>query len=144
MNNWEKIQASMDKLEKKEKDKKEDSLDNTFNNIVSKIVNNVDPSDIQIKDPTDFKSMFDIYNKAKENATNNNGGGKLPPLSTGLENIIEQSVHVSYQPIQKEDGTVEQEKLISAKDIAAMDNDTIKSLLDKKDKIQNADNARRI
>lgn len=143
--NWEKIAAGLDEIEDKNKPKaKEKKLDNTVQDIVTNLLNNVNPKEIHISDTTDLKTVYDIYSKSMDKENNANGGGTLPPLSTGLENIIENAVHVSYRSVQQDDGTVKQEKTISADDIAKMSPEEIANLMAGKEKIQNNDNAEKI
>lgn len=142
--NWENIEEGLEKANNKKKKETSKKLDLKFNDIINTVLDNVDPSSISIHDMTDLKSLNDMYNKTEERERNNQGTGQLPALSTGLENIIENSVHVSYNAVQQDDGTVKQEKTISADDIAKMTPEQIADLMAGKEKYQNNENANQI
>lgn len=140
--NWEEIEKGIDEknnngIKKKPEDIKTKSK---LTELVSEIFDNVSPKDVPVHDPTDLKNVFDMWQKLQ--AADNDGinNGKLPPLSTGKENIIENAVHVTYHPVHQEDGSYKQEKTISVDDIANMTSDEIAKLITGKENLQNNEN----
>lgn len=138
------IEKKKQENEKRTKKSNGTAIDNLISEGTQEILNNVDFGQIQIRDMTDLKSIFDITNKIKEHESDEDGGGKLPPLNTGMENIIEKAVHVNFRNVRNEDGTITQEKTISASDIANMSSDAIEQMLMDKDTLQNNENADKI
>jgi hypothetical protein len=142
--NWENIADELNELDNKKATKSNKKIDKEFTSLIADLIDKVDPREIQIRDTTDLKSIYDIYDKTTKNQNDVSGGGKLPPLSTGMENIIEKAVHVNYRAVKQDDGSVKQEKSISAEDIEKMSPDEIADLLAGKEELQNNENASQI
>lgn len=137
----EQLEQAINKPDKKAKENGNQKVEREVKSLVQNIIGNVDPKNIVVRDPTDLKSIVDIYNKTIERESNGKGGGQLPPLSTGQENIIEKAVHVNYTSIPQDDGSVKQEKSISVADIADMTPDQVAELMMEKEELQNNSNA---
>lgn len=148
MSSWEQVRdgvlAAEKEKEAKAKSDKGSKINNLLTDITVEALSKVDPSKIEVDNIPDLKSLSDMYNKVRDNESSAQGGGKLPPLSTGMENIIENAVHVSYRSVKQDDGSVTHEKLISADDIANMSPEEIAELMTRKEELQNNENASKI
>lgn len=139
---WEEISEKIEQKEQAKLAKANNSkkLDNKVKNLAENVLERTNPDRISINDVTDLKSITDILNKIDEKHNNKSGNGVLPPLSTGKENIIENAVHVTYNAIKQDDGTVKHEKSISVEDIAKMTPEQVATLITDKEKMQNDEN----
>lgn len=147
MTDWEEISKGIEKAEnaKRAKADKTQKYDNAIKNIAGAVLERTDASKIDINDITDLKSVTDILNKIDEkNNSGKNANGTLPPLSTGKENIIENAVHVTYNTIKQDDGSIKHTKAIAVEDIAKMTPEQISKLITDKENFQNNDNVNQI
>lgn len=145
--NWEEISEGIEKGEKQglaKADNKGQKIDDELTDIVGRVLQKVDPEKITVNDITDFKYLADINSKLKEQSEENKGLAALPQLSTGKENIIENAVHVAYNTVKQDDGTVKQTKSISLDDIANMSPDDIAKLITDKEQFQNDENSKEL
>lgn len=133
--------------DKADKDQLLDDFNGVTSTLLKKAMANIANGQMTINDPTDLEKIYRIYkdvNDLQDGVQGGNGDGALPELNAGQEHIIEQRVKVHVDTDTDSQGNIVQKKTIKLSDLANLNADDTKDLIDAHEKKLNADNAKDI